>query len=183
MDESEAVRSRQLKGENAPGMLEHFGGSIWPRCLDTLFQVDLVEAQCRDPCLWRLEANVGLKLPDSRQIGQSGWVVCQMSERDECMGFAAAVVDGEFSIRFVGLTGQAETHIFDQFPQVVGGEGEGEEFVGVFVNWSLALLHDHVVQISGKYGQREFACLQVVAQLHDLVPGFIGGSSRHIKPR
>ena len=99
------------------------------------------------------------------------------------MGFAAAVVDGEFSIRFVGLTGQAETHIFDQFPQVEGGEGEGEEFVGVFVNWSLALLHDHVVQVSGKYGQREFACLQVVAQLHDLVPGFIGEFSRHIKPR
>ena len=183
MNESEAVRPRQLKGENAPGVLEHSNGAIGSGCFDALFQVDFVEAQCRDPRLWRLKANVGLKLPDSRQIGKCGRVVCQMSEGDEGMGFTAAVVDGEFSICFVGLTSQAETHIFDQFPQVVGGEGEGEEFVGVFVNGSLALLHDHVIQVSGKYGQREFAGLQVVAQLHDLVPGFMGEFSRHVKPR
>ena len=135
-------------------MLEHSNGAIGTHCLDAFFQVNFVEAQCRYPCLWRFEAYMGLELPDCRQIGQRVRVVSQMSERDEGMGFASAVVDGEFSIRLVGLASQTKTHIFDQFPQVVGGEGKGEELVGIFVNGSLALLHDHVVQVSGKDGQR-----------------------------
>ena len=75
------------------------------------------------------------------------------------MGFAAAVVDRELPVRLVAFAGQAQGHVFDQFPQIVGGIGESEELGGMLVYWPLALLHDHVVQVGGEYGQRQFAGL------------------------
>ena len=182
MNESEAIRSGELKGEDAPRLLEHPERPIGTRRLNALLQVDLVEAQGGNARLRRLESDVCLELLDGRQVGQSGRVMYQMPERDERMGLAPSVVDREFPIRLVALAGQTQSYVSDQGAQVIGRIGQGKEFGRMLVDRSLAFLHDHVVQVSGKYGQREFTRLQVIAQLHDLVPGFGSGFGCHVVP-
>ena len=114
--------------------------------------IDFVEAERRHSGLGRLETDVGLELPNGRQVGQALRVVRQMPQSDERVGLAAAVVDGKLAVRLVGLPGQPQADILDQLPEVVGRKGEGEELRGVFVDWPLALLHDHVIQVGGEYG-------------------------------
>ena len=84
------------------GVLEHPDRSVGSRSLDPDLQVDLIEAQSGYPRLWWLELDVRLELSDSRQVRQTIRVVYQVSERDERVGLAAAVVDREFSVRLVG---------------------------------------------------------------------------------
>ena len=180
MDERQAFRSRQLKGEHAPWMSEHPERPIGTRRHDALFQVDLVETQGRDPCLRSLEPGVRLEFFHGWQVALSGRILYEMPERNERVGFATTIVDGEFAVGLVALTGQAQNDVPDQFTQIVGGIGEREELGGILVDWPPALLHHHVVQVGGKYGQRKFAGLQIVTQLHDLMPGFPGSFFCHV---
>ena len=69
------------------------------------------------------------------------------------MRLAAAVVDGELAVRFVGSGIKSQADILDQFPEVVGRESEGEELGWVFVDGTPPLLHHHVVEVGGEYGQ------------------------------
>ena len=94
-----------------------------------------------------------------------------MPERDERVRLAAAVVDGQLAVRLVAVPGQAKGHVPDQFAQIEGRIGEGKELSRLLVYRSVPLLHHHVVQVGGKHRQRQLAALQIVAQLHDLMPG------------
>ena len=80
-----------------------------------------------------------------RQVGQAVRVVGQVTQGDESVSLAAAVVYGELPVCLVGPAGQAQADVLDQFPQVVGRVGEGKELGRVFVDRTPALLHHHVV--------------------------------------
>ena len=161
-------------------MLEHPDGPVGTWSFHTLLQVDLVKAQRRYPSFRRLKADMRLKFPDRRKIRKHLRVVHQVSEGDERVGLAATIVDGELAIRLVALPRQADTDVLDQLAQIVGRVGEREELCRVLVHRPPAFLHDHVVQVGGEYGQRQLARPQVVAQLHDLVPGFPGRFGCHV---
>ena len=180
MDEPQAIGARQLKGKDAPRVLEHPDLAIGTRRLDALLQVDLVEAEGRDPGLRWPESDVRLELLHRRQGGQRRRIVDQVPERDERVRLAAAVVDGKLAVRLVAAAGEPVADVLDQLPEVQGGEGEGEKLVGLLVHRPLSLLHDNVVQVGGEDGQGQLPRLQVVAQLHDLVPGFPGCLGCHV---
>ena len=165
------------------GCLEHPHLPAGSRGFHPLLQVDLVEAQRRDPGLRRPETGVGLELPHRRQPGQRVRIVHQVPEGDERMSLAAPVVDRQLAVGPVASAGQAQDHLLDQLAQIVGGIGEREKFGGILVDRAPALLHDHVVEIGGEHRQRQLSGLQIVAQLHHLVPGFTGRLGCHVGPR
>ena len=144
MDETKALRSSQLIGQDAPRVFEHPRRAIRAGCLDALLQVHLVKAQRSYPGFGRLEANVGLEFPDGWKVGQTVRVVDQVPQGDESVGLAAAVVYGELPVCLIGPASQAQANVLHQFPQVVRGVGEGKELGRVFVDWPTALLHHHV---------------------------------------
>ena len=93
-----------------------------------------------------------------------------MPKRDKRVRLAAAVVDGQLAVRLVAAPGQAKGHVLDQFAQIEGRVGERKERSRLLVYRPVPLLHHHVVQVGGKHRQRQLAALQIVAQLHDLMP-------------
>ena len=95
----------------------------------------------------------------------------QVPERDQRVGLAASVVDRQLAVRLVAPPGQAQGHVLDQLAQIEGRAGEGKEVPRLLVHRPVPLLHHHVVQVGGKHRQRQLTALQIVAQLHDLVPG------------
>ena len=66
------------------------------------------------------------------------------------MGLAPAVVDRQLAVGPIALTGQAPGYVPYQLPQAQRGVAEGEEFFWVLIYWSLAPLHDHVIEVGSE---------------------------------
>ena len=171
VDQPQPIRPGQLPSQHTPWIPELPQLPVRAWCLHTYFNVDLVEAQRRDPRPGGLESDVRLELANRRQVGQRAGVMYQMPERDQRVRLAAAVVDGQLAVRLVAAPGQAKSHVLYQFAQIESRVGEGKERSRLLVYRPVPLLHHHVVQVGGKHRQRQLAALQIVAQLHDLMPG------------
>jgi len=96
------------------------------------------------------------------------------------MGLAPAV--GEFELaNGLGIPAvETKRHIARELPQREGREGQGEEAARILVDRPRTLLHHDIVKVGGEIGERELARAHILAQLHDLVPGFPGEPLRHL---
>lgn len=144
MQETQALRFRDLPGEHAPGLPQPAARSIGRHDFHAFLHVQLVEGEHGNARLRQGDTRVLLELPDGRQIGQAGRVAHQVVQRDERVRLAAAVGQLQLAYGLVGLAGQTEENLLDEFAQVVCRVRQAEEIGGIPVDGRLGT-HVHVV--------------------------------------
>ena len=153
VDGPQPIGASQLKGQHAPGMAQ---GAHLPiratHILNALLHIDLVEAKRGDERFGQRHADMLPKLPHRRHIRQIRRLPEQVVQGDERVRLAAAVGELQLPHRLVAFPGKPHGDVLDQFPQRMGGIGEGEELRRVFVNRPLAAGQGDFVKVGGELG-------------------------------
>jgi hypothetical protein len=114
---------------------------------------------------------------DRRQVRELTGILEKVVEGYEGVGFSTTIRERERTYGLRSFSAQPLGYVAGEIPHAAGGKRQLEELGRVFVDRTIPVLSNHVVETGGEGLHAELSALHVFADLNDFVPR--GPRSRH----